>query len=293
MSGLGYGQAVGTSPAAGVERTYHSPVHTSPSNGSDSSMSSASRYDVHPDHGALPPKPPPTSSSAQIPPQLDEAGNSHPQYGVRPPPPPPSSGGSLMVSPEEEVALQSATSSNGCHRRCVEDTHSHCSDELGPQSVSLSETNETSLSTDGTSMTTNELGGEVALRSYSSGASSRDSYPSLHSDEPVAAEVEQLRKTIEKLKYENKQLKSENKQLRDQLTQHRPSRLPFQPQPTSVYPVAYNLNPHTNMYYWPRNSSPSPGSVERDGPVLRPANSSGSLNSHGSRGSYNASESQV
>ena len=313
MSGGGHvHQAIITSPAAsGVERaavghqySYHSSVRTSPSNGSESSTSS-SRYDIHPDHGPLPPNPPPTSMPSQ--PGTDD-GNTHPQFGCRPPSPPPLSTRNSLMSPEEEgIHSIPPVNVNGRHSTgCVEDTHSHCSDELGPQTISTGPKIITSISTNGSSFSSNDFVGGAAPPSYSSVTSSRDSYPSIPSNESLSAEVEHLRKTLEILSSEKKHLEiahdealrkiyflqTENQQLKDQLALHRPSRLALaSPHHAHPYP-SFPQGDYRN-YYRGRNSSPSPGIIERDGPVLRQANSSGSLNSHGSRGSYNASESQV
>lgn len=297
-------------------------MHTPTSDVSSNSATSGGHgLEYHPEHGALPPSPPPTSAKEDdIPAEPD--GSIHPNYGVRPPSPPPlSSTNQNEVSPEQEASvlappLPSVSAPPNSHHSAYAPlaTHSQCSDsELGPQSIGHTVTTMSSLSLDD------------GLNSYSTGdtpstaTSTRSSYPSLATMDNTAAELDTLRKAFEKLKYDKKQLEvkygeavqriqvleRENARLRDQVQQfqhQRPSNLHFPPMavggpppPSYQYssPASGNLIPQRALYST-RNVSPVSGPVgERDLSSLHSANSSGSINSFTSRGSYNPSESQV
>lgn len=315
---------LGTSPIGHTHNNRNSGdsfVHTPTSDvSSNSATSSGQGLEYHPEHGALPPYPPPTSTQEDnIPSEPDDS--VHPNYGQRPPSPPPLSTNQNEVSPEQEASvyvppLPSVSGPpNSRHSGYAPlATHSQCSDsELGPQSIGHTETTMSSLSLDD------------KLNSYSTGdtpsttTSTRSSYPSLATVDNTAAELDTLRKAFEKLKSEKKQLEvkygeatqkilvleRENAKLREQVQQfqhQRPSNLHFHPAaiggppPPSYHyssPASGSLTPQRAIYST-RNISPGPGPVgERDLSSLHSANSSGSINSFTSRGSYNPSESQV
>ena len=282
-------------------------VHTPTSDVSNNSTTS-SGLEVHPDHGLLPPAPPPTSGHEDnVPPD----GSVHPAYGMLPSPPPPSTNEPEIVSPKQEASRPPplpSTAPNGHHGGYPQPSYSQCSDELGPQSMVHSETTMSSLSTeDGLSYSTGEA--------PSTSTSTRSSYPSLASIDNTT-ELETLRKAFENLKYEKKQLEQkyneamhsirtlqrEKNKLQEhvyQLQHHRPSNLHIHP--AGPPPPAYHYSTPPGSLTPPRgvrsarNLSPSPGPVgERELPSsLHSANSSGSINSYTSRGSYNPSESQV
>ena len=311
---------------------------TSDVSSNHSAASSGQGLDYHPQHGALPPPPPPTSTQQEDNTPREPDGNIHPNYGLLPcPPPPPSSTNQNEISPEQEAStvhpmhggpppppITTVTGPpNGHHpvAYAPSATHSQCSDsELGPQSMSHTETTMSSLSLDD------------GLNSYSTGdapsttTSTRSSYPSLATvDHSTTVELESLRKAFENLKFENKQLKikydesrnrvhvleNENRRLQEQLIhyqqQQRPSNLHFHPIVVGgggVHPSAFhytspgsgNLTPQ-KVVHSARNPSPGPGPGsmgEKDlASSLYSAHSSGSINSFSSRGSYNPSESQV
>ena len=316
------GNNLGTSPTGHTHNNRNSDsfVHTPTSDvSSNSATSSGHGLEYHPQHGALPPYPPPTSTQEDVPSEPD--GSVHPNYGLLPSPPPPTSTNQNEVSPEQEASIlppplpTMSGPPNGHHSGYPPPaTHSQCSDsELGPQSIGRTETTMSSVSLDD------------GLNSYSTGdapsttTSTRSSYPSLASVDNTAAELDTLRKAFEKLKHEKKQLEvnydealqtihkleRENSILQEQIQQfqhQRPTNLHFHPAamggpPPPLYhyssPASGSLTPQRAVYST-RNVSPGPGPVgERDLSSLRSANSSGSINSFTSRGSYNPSESQV
>ena len=65
--------------------------------GSSLSADSVTRFDIHPEHGAIPP-PPPSGEVEHATVQLSE--DIDPTHGVLPPPPPPSSAGLTTARPE-------------------------------------------------------------------------------------------------------------------------------------------------------------------------------------------------
>ena len=271
----------------------------------------SSQLDMHPAYGLLPPNPPPPSvPDSSFPRPADEIdGDTHPQHGLRPPHPPPTPSSNSYVAPQQEITSLDApyypAAPNGGY---AEASNSQCSDELGPQSIGNTETTMSSMLTNSNSYSSGDFEKALAPSSHAlsdNSAASRSSYHSLGSIEDQTAELERLRKTIEQLKFDKVQLQQtvkalhhENKQLRDQLTLQRPSNLQFvQPHPPPYHyspghRVDYNSLTPSRSGLRPRNPSPSPGG-EREFPMLHPANSSGSLNSHSSKGSYTPSESRV
>ena len=276
----------------------------------------SSQLDMHPDHGLLPPNPPPPSAPDNSLPGPGDAvdGNSHPQYGLRPPPPPSTPSGGSCIAPQQEVTSQMtapySAPPNGQHGGYTETSNSQCSDELGPQSMGHSETTMTSNATSYSTSDYERPSGPPSHTLSDNSTTSRSSYHSLGNADDQEAELERLRKIVEQLKFKNRQLEQtvgglrhENMELKKQLNQQRPSNLqftqPYRPPPYHYSPGHgaggdYNsLTPSRGVVLRPRNPSPSPGGEWGDVPVLRPANSSGSLNSHSSKGSYTPSESQV
>lgn len=291
-----------------------------------SAASSVQGLDYHPEHGALPPSPPPTSTQEDNTPREPD-GNVHPNYGLLPssPPPPSSSTNQNEVSPEQEASMQhpmqagppppplaTVTGPPNGHDTVAYPqslTHSQCSDsELGPQSIAHTETTMSSISLDD------------GLNSYSTGdapsttTSSRSSYPSLPSMDHAnaAAELETLRKAFEDLKFEKKQLEikyeetrhrmhlleSENRRLQEQIIsfhhQPRPSNLHFH---SGV--VVGGMHPPPPYQY----SSPGSGNLTPPRPMhsarnVSPGPGPGSIGDkdhpsslrspHGSQGSINS-----
>ena len=330
-TGLGGVRDLGTSPTGHAHNNRHSGdsfAHTPTSDvSSNSAASSGQGFDFHPEHGALPPSPPPTSTQEDNTPREPD-GNVHPSYGVLPSDPPPTSTNRNEVSPEQEASTMhtgplppfppGTGPPNGHHTPAgypPSTSHSQCSDnELGPQSMAHStETTMSSFSLDD------------GLNSYSTGdapsttTSTGSSYPSLASKDHVAtAELDTLRKEFENLKYEKKQLEikydeamhlvrtlqGENRRLQEQISQFqqpRPSNLHFHPTMVGGGQYSYYTSPASGsltpprMPHTTRNLSPGPGpcSMGEKPSSLHSAHSSGSINSFSSRGSYNPSESQV
>lgn len=266
---------------------------------------------MHPKHGLLPPNPPPPSApDNSFPSPVDGIdGDTHPQHGLRPPHPPPTPSNGNYVAPQQVTSLDTPSYSAAPNGGYTEASNSQCSDELGPQSMTHTETSMSSMSTNDTSFSTGDFEKVLAPpgRALSnSSAASRSSYHSAGSIEDQSFELDRLRKEVVQLKAERTHLQQmvtglqhENSQLREQLVPHRPSNLQFmQPRPPPYYSqghwVDYNsLTPSSrSQVLRPRNPSPSPGG-DREFGILRPANSSGSLNSYSSKGSYTPSESQV
>ena len=281
--------------------------------------SSSSQHEIHPDYGVLPPsQPPPLSKDTS---QLCQAqGDTHPKYGLRPNPPPASSNSASLISPQQEMMAAShlpPPAPNGHHNAAYVDTTGPPSftDELGAQSMAYTDTSLSTMSTNDTSLSTSDLETGKMLTSRSSSAPSTTSmsgYPQLATVEGLSMELERVRKELERVKLEKQRqdndykamvqsLQIENMRLKEQLYHHRPSNLHIVPPhiPSSYHymggaGVDYSLTPPMGMAGRQRHPSPSPGPVgERESPVLRSAISSGSLNSHSSKGSYNPSESQV
>lgn len=219
-----------------------------------------------------------------------------------------------MVSPQQEGTSQPPPPSiapNGPHSGFTEP--SWYIDELGPQSIAPSETTMSSLSTDNTSYSIERSIPPPSHSSSTTSTASQNSYPSLNGGDNTA-DLDKLQKAFEMLRFEKKQLEQqnttarqkiqalerENSKLREQLYQQRPSNLHLPthgvPAPSYHYSPAgdyHSLTPPRGVVR-SRNLSPSPGPVgEKEFPRLQAANSTGSLSSYSSRGSYNPSESQV
>ena len=325
---------LGTSPTGHTHNNRHSGdsfAHTPTSDVSSNSAASSGQQglDFHPEHGALPPSPPPTSTQEDNTPREPD-GNVHPSYGLLPCPPPSTSTNQNEVSPEQEASTQfpmhtgpllppppTTGPPNGHHTAAGYPplaSHSQCSDsELGPQSMTHTETTMSSLSLDD------------GLNSYSTGdapsttTSTRSSYPSLASmDHTATAELESLRKAYDNLKFEKKQLEvkydeamhlirtlqREKSRLQEQISQfqqQRPSNLHFHPTVAGGGQHPYYSSPASGSLTPPRavhptrnlSPGPGPGSMGEKSSSLHSAHSSGSINSFSSRGSYNPSESQV